>query len=249
MRKTLVYDLPIRIFHWLFAASFVVAFIIAKSVDDESSTYAYHMLLGIFMATMVVLRIIWGLVGPEHARFTSFPVSPSSLLSYGKELFVEKPKKYIGHNPASSLAALVMFFCSLGLAFSGYMMVEMNSKHFYEEVHEVFAHLFLIAAIMHVAGVVFHTLRFKDIIGLSMITGYKNVTEESDKSHGMGSHNIFAGIIFLAIVLSTASLLLNNYNITTGQLQIGQAKFNLVEIENETEGGEYNDGDNKGDDD
>lgn len=241
MRKTLVYDLPIRIFHWLFAASFVVAFIIAKTVDDESSTYAYHMLLGIFMATMVVLRIIWGFIGSEHARFTSFPVSPSSLLRYGKELFVEKPKKYIGHNPASSLAALIMLFCTLGLAFSGYMMVEMHSKHFYEEVHEVFAHLFLVAAIMHVAGVIFHTLRFKDIIGLSMITGYKNITDESDKNHGMGSHNILAGIIFLVIVLSTATVLLKNYNATSGQLQIGTTKFNLVEVENDE--GEDNDGD------
>lgn len=243
MRKTLVYDLPIRIFHWLFASSFVVAFIIAKTIDDESSAYAYHMLLGIFMATMVIFRIFWGFVGPEHARFTSFPVSPSSLLSYGKELFVEKPKKYIGHNPASSLAALVMFFCTLGLAFSGYMMVEMHSKHFYEEVHEVFAHLFLVAAIMHVAGVVFHTLRFKDIIGLSMITGYKNEVENDDKSHQQGSHNIIAGIIFLAVVLSTATTLLNNYNATTGQLQIGQTKYSLVEIENENFEGENDDGD------
>lgn len=238
MKKTLVYDLPIRIFHWLFAASFVVAFIIAKTIDDESSTYAYHMLLGIFMASMVVLRIIWGLVGPKHARFTSFPVSPKSLISYGKDLFVEKPKRYIGHNPASSLAALVMLFCSLGLAFSGYMMVEMHSKHFYEEVHEIFAHLFLVAAIMHVAGVVFHTIRFKDIIGLSMVTGYKNATEESDKDQAISSHHVIAGLIFLVITASTAAILLKNYDATTGQLQIGQAKFNLVEIENEDKDGD-----------
>ena len=71
MNKRLVYDLPMRVFHGIFAALFIVAFLIAKTVDDESAAFSYHMLAGFLLVFTVSLRIIWGFVGSKYSRFSS----------------------------------------------------------------------------------------------------------------------------------------------------------------------------------
>ena len=68
MRKLLVYDFPTRVFHWLFAGFFLVAFAIANLVDDDSVRFALHMLAGLGMVFVVMLRLVWSLVGTRHAR-------------------------------------------------------------------------------------------------------------------------------------------------------------------------------------
>ncbi|MCB0351784.1 MAG: cytochrome b, partial [Bdellovibrionales bacterium] len=72
MKKQLVYDLPLRIFHFLFATIFISTFLITKLVDDESIIFTYHMLAGFVLGFIVLLRIIWGAVGTKYSRFTSF---------------------------------------------------------------------------------------------------------------------------------------------------------------------------------
>ena len=72
MRTALVYDLPTRLFHWLFSGLFLISFIISKNIDDESILFSYHMLSGIMLSGLVVWRILCGLIGSEHARFTGF---------------------------------------------------------------------------------------------------------------------------------------------------------------------------------
>ena len=81
MRNRMIYDLPTRIFHWLFAGLFIAAFLIAKTVDDESPAFSYHMLAGLLLTLIVLLRILWGFVGTKHSRFASFALYPKDLLA------------------------------------------------------------------------------------------------------------------------------------------------------------------------
>ena len=74
--RVLVWDLPTRIFHWLFAGSFIAAFTIGQVVDDDAAAFKLHMLLGGVMALLVLLRVAWGLVGSRHARLSSFAFGP-----------------------------------------------------------------------------------------------------------------------------------------------------------------------------
>lgn len=84
MKTTKVYDLPTRIFHWLFAATFVGAFFIAKVIDDDSPSYVFHMLLGLVLVLTVALRVVWGVVGSRYARFSSL-----SLLSQANSYSIQ----------------------------------------------------------------------------------------------------------------------------------------------------------------
>ena len=69
MKKSLAYDLPLRIFHWLFALLFVTAFVMGKTVDDDSSLFSYHMMAGLSTGFILTLRIVWGFIGTVYSRF------------------------------------------------------------------------------------------------------------------------------------------------------------------------------------
>jgi hypothetical protein len=101
-----------------------------------------------------------------------------------------------------------MFLLTLGLVCTGLQMVNGNNKEFFEEVHKVFAHLFLFVVIAHVAGVVFHTLRHRDPIGLSMVSGYKNEVQGQPEAE---SSSMLVGVVFLVLIFGFAAFLLSKF--------------------------------------
>lgn len=186
MKKIKIYDLPTRIFHWLFAVLFISSYFIAETIDDDSVLYSYHMLLGMVMMAVVILRIIWGFCGSPYARFSSFELNPRALFNYFSSMLGTKTRRYVGHNPASSWAALAMMFFGIGLGVTGILMSKKVSKDFFEDIHELMADGFLITVIAHIAGILFHQFKHRDRIGMSMISGEKvKVDEEAQatKSH------------------------------------------------------------------
>jgi len=214
--KILVYDLPTRLFHWIFASLFLTAFTIAKTTDDESIVFSYHMLLGLLLGGLVIWRIIWGFIGSRYARFSSFALSPVQLKDYFFGILTGSKKRWAGHNPASSWAALAMLLLAFGLAVTGYLMVT-GSKETFEDFHEFLANMFMIIAVFHVSGVIFHSMRFKDQIALSMVTGKKDFAEPE---LAVKSSRSFAAIVLLALVFSGGIYLFKGFNSNNGELLV-----------------------------
>ncbi|MCB0311578.1 MAG: cytochrome b/b6 domain-containing protein, partial [Bdellovibrionales bacterium] len=61
MNEKRIYDFPTRVFHWLFALSFIIAFTIGNTVDDDAALFSYHMLSGLVLCFLLTFRIPWGL--------------------------------------------------------------------------------------------------------------------------------------------------------------------------------------------
>lgn len=246
MEKTLIYDWPTRIFHWLFAGMFIAAFFIAKTFDDESAIYPYHMLLGLSMALIVLLRIVWGIVGSRNAKFTSFSLGPKELVNYLKAVIGSKNQHNAAHNPASSWIAIIMMFLALGLAVTGYLMTVKVYKEVFEEIHEVFANAFVVAAILHVSGIVLHTLRYKDGIGLSMLHGLKKI--ENVNESGIAHPYRLVGVLFSIMILLFLIYLNNNYDrqkqnlvIFNKSIQLGEGEKNSLEFDEKKTESKYED--------
>ncbi len=104
-----VWDPFVRFFHW----SLVLAFLIAYFVEPEDSTLAVHVWAGYAVGGLVVLRIVWGFVGPKHARFRDFLFGPFAALKYLFSMFGGHSKRYLGHSPAG---AWMVFSLLLGLS-------------------------------------------------------------------------------------------------------------------------------------
>lgn len=259
--NTRVYDLPTRLFHGVFAASFVAAFAIANLVDDESQLFAYHMLAGLLMVFVLAWRLVWGLIGSQHARLTDFQLNPAALLRYLAGVFSEQTTngqttngqttgeqetsgqktKWAGHNPASSWAAVAMFALAIGLGVTGYLMASGDAEA-YEDLHEFFANSFLVVVLLHVAGVVLHQLKHQDQLGLSMLTGNKQQLDQSAAS--VRSHTLVA-VLMLTATLWFGRYLLQQFTANTGTLQLFGSTLQLTE----QEGGENGEGDEQDDDD
>lgn len=242
MRNTLVYDWPTRVFHWMFALLFIGAFFIAKVLDDDSALYPYHMIMGLTMAALVVFRIFWGLFGTRYAKFNSFMLSPVSVVEYFKDLLTSKTSKVLSHNPASSWAAIIMMLLTLGLALTGYLMTTGSRQDVIKEVHELLANAFVIVVIAHIAGIIFHTIRHKDMIGLSMVDGQK---VSVPGSLGVEKSYPALGLVVFVLVLAFLGNLVRNYDSNQKTLKVFGATLQVGENENENEGGRRdNDGDN-----
>lgn len=239
MRNRLVYDLPLRLFHWLFAALFIVAFLVAKTVDDESLVFSYHMLAGLLLGFLVCLRIIWGFVGTQHSRFSGFALHPRDLLAYFKGILSGDKRKWAGHNPASSWAAIVMFALALGLGVTGYLMAS-GQKEAFEDVHELLANGFLVVVLMHIAGVVLHVLRHQDGIAMSMIDGAKGGVPSGET---IANSRPVVAVVFLGLIAAFALHLAKNFNSQDRTLNFFGTVLQLGENE-ENEGAEH--GDSKG---
>lgn len=227
MKKHLVYDLPTRVFHWLFAALFVTAFAIAKTVDSESPLYSFHMLAGLLLGFTVLLRLIWGLVGTRHAKFSSFALHPKNLLEYFTGIFSGDKKRWAGHNPASSWAAIVMMLLALGLGLTGYLMAN-GQKERFEDLHEILANGFFVIVLLHVAGVLLHALRHQDGIGMSMLHGRKKEVLNNDV---IPSARPAVAFLFVVLVAGFSWQLFRNYNFKNQTLKLFGNTLQLGEVE------------------
>jgi len=101
-QSTYVWDPLIRLFHW----SLVLAFLISYLTGDELETI--HAYSGYLILTLISVRIIWGFIGTEHARFSNFVRPVPVAISYLRGLFTGNAKKYTGHNPAGGLMVLAL---------------------------------------------------------------------------------------------------------------------------------------------
>jgi len=167
--RILVWDLPVRIFHWLLAASFAGAFLTAESERWRD----VHVMLGYTMLVLVVFRIVWGFIGTRHARFSGFAYGPSRVLAYLRSLAARAPAHYTGHNPAGSWAIHALLALTIAAGATGLALYNDVGGRWLEHLHEFMANSMLAMVVVHVAGVVGGSLLHRENLVRSMITGYK----------------------------------------------------------------------------
>ncbi len=168
-----LWDPVVRIAHWGIAAA-----VLLNGLVTEDGGIA-HVWIGWAMLGLLALRLTWGFVGPDEARFTAFPPSLGGALGHLRALVRGERPRYRSHNPAGALVAYVFWamlalVSATGIAMTGTGPVgslERNTAietqdwstldlseggewdEWLEEVHELAANLILLLAVLHVAGV------------------------------------------------------------------------------------------------
>ncbi len=185
-----VWDLPVRVFHWLLALSFTGAYLTAE-MDDWRLV---HVTLGYTLAGLVGFRIIWGVVGTDSARFSRFVRGPQTTLRYLRSMIDGRPQHFTGHNPAGAMAIVLMLVIALFLASSGWLLYTERAGEWMEEVHELIANLMLAVVLLHVAGVIVASLLHRENLAKAMVTGYKQATS------GTPAQSLRAGTALLLLI-------------------------------------------------
>lgn len=169
-RAILVWDAPLRIFHWLMVLCFAGAYLTAES----ESLRLVHVTLGYTMAGLVGFRLIWGVVGPRHARFSNFVRGPAAVICYLRALFSGHPQRYVGHNPAGALAIIALLGITLLLVASGWANYNDIGGNWSEELHEGVANAMLALVAIHVAAVLGSSWLHRENLVGAMLHGRKN---------------------------------------------------------------------------
>ena len=206
MQRVLVWDLPTRLFHGLLTVGVLCAFAIVQFAGERSSLFPYHAMLGVIVGVMVALRVVWGLIGTRYARFGSFLYSPVSVIEYLKGIFTGEGGRYVGHNPGSGYAILLMLGLTLIVAISGLLMSGGNET--VAEIHAICAYVLIGVVVIHVLGVILHTIRHRENITLSMVTGRK----DAEAPDGIPSAAPLAGVVFTLVTILLAAGLYQNYD-------------------------------------
>ena len=176
-----VWDPFVRFFHWSLVAGFVVAYATGDEIEKV------HVAAGYTIAGLVAARIVWGLIGPRHARFSNFVRCPRGVLSYLRDVALLRAPRYLGHNPAGGAMIVALLAALIGTCTTGYMMTTDAywGAKWVEGVHELFANLTVGLIVAHVLGVLVASFEHRENLVASMITGRKRKADRSESKGGL----------------------------------------------------------------
>lgn len=208
--KILVWDIPTRLFHWLFAGSFAVAFL----TSEVESLFALHVFAGLLMLALIAFRLVWGLIGSRYARFSSFPFNPVAAVRYGLEVVKGGARRYIGHNPAGSLAIYAMILLAPAIGASG--LGTLLGGEAYREIHEGIAWGMLALVGIHLLGVLVESLAHRENLARAMVNGRK----QGVSGDGIRSGRPFAAVALLTLVVAFAGVFVRGYDPTQDTVKL-----------------------------
>jgi len=176
-----VWDPLVRLFHWSLVAAFAVAYL------TEEDYLPLHTWAGYIVLGLISFRLIWGVIGSRHARFSDFLYSPATVMAFIRDTLNLRARRYLGHNPAGGAMILMLLASLLLTGFTGlaiYGIAEQAGPlaglstspllaEAFEEVHEFFANFTLLLVIVHVAGVIVESLLHQENLVRAMLDGYK----------------------------------------------------------------------------
>jgi cytochrome b len=171
------WDPFVRAFHWSLVALVLLEVAI---LDDEGRA---HVLAGYAVGALIALRLAWGFTGPRNARFASFPPSPGAARRHLVNLLKgRRDGPHLSHNPLGALMVYNLLATLIGIVATGIMM---RMDRFWgvdwvETAHETLVDWLLLSIGLHIAGVMFESLRSGVNLVGAMVTGWKKSPERSD---------------------------------------------------------------------
>ena len=178
-----VWDSFVRIFHWSLVLTFTVAWLSGEELE------VLHAWAGYAVFGLVLLRVVWGVIGTRHARFSDFVYPPAAVKTFLGDTLQLRARRYLGHNPAGGAMIVLMLLCLVLVSVTGVAVYGIEEgagplamlagssaalEEVFEEMHELFASLMLLLIVIHVAGVVVESLIHRDNLVKAMVTGRKH---------------------------------------------------------------------------
>lgn len=137
------WDINTRLFHWINVLCVMTLSILGLIMLNKTSIgisgteagiglKAVHVSVGYLFATNLIIRIIWGFIGPRHSRFSALLPSKNfkqEITSFKASVASGQPQTFIGHNPKGRLFILLMFLLMTLIMLTG--MVRAGTDIYY----------------------------------------------------------------------------------------------------------------------
>jgi cytochrome b len=172
-RMVRVWDPLVRLFHWSLVGLFAFSYFTG---DEWKSAHIYS---GYAIAGLIAFRVVWGLVGSRHARFSDFLYSPLTVLRFLADTARMRARRYLGHNPAGGMMVLALLATIAVIATSGYMMTTDAywGVEWVGELHETAVYVAIGLVGLHILGVILASVEHRENLARAMITGQKRLDD------------------------------------------------------------------------
>lgn len=200
--RILVWDLPLRLFHWLLVAAVFGAVITGQL---GGGLIDWHGRFGLLIVGLVVFRLIWGLVGSTYARFGQFFPTPAKIRAY-----LRGEWRQPGHNPLGALSVFALLgvltvqlltglVANDDIAFVGplFDLVGRDISNLATGWHKLLVNLLILLIVLHLAAIMFYAHVKKDNLIKPMVRGWKDVAAGEPARGG--------GLIALLLALAVAA--------------------------------------------
>jgi cytochrome b len=178
-----IWDLPIRLFHWL-----LVVLLLVSWLTQWRNWMRLHMLCGLAILTLLLFRVLWGFIGSDTARFSHFLRSPVEAVRHLMRLTRREPDTEAGHNAAggwSVVALLAILFVQVGTGLGANDdaiaegpiagIVGKDWSNWLSHIHHLNFTVIEIAVVLHVLAIVaYRVLKGQNLL-LPMVTGKKRL--------------------------------------------------------------------------
>ncbi|MDN5005945.1 cytochrome b/b6 domain-containing protein [Bradyrhizobium sp. GCM10027634] len=171
MAQVAVWDLPLRLWHWVLAACVLVAWF-TPTVHDR-----LHRIVGYAVIGLLVFRLVWGFCGSRYSRFRMIGVRLRAAPSYLWNLRRGITGRYIGLNPAGTLMLVALLLSLTISAITGALSVTVTffGVWWIEDTHAYASDAVIVLVVLHVAGVVGMSMLQRENLIRAMITGRKRI--------------------------------------------------------------------------
>ncbi len=184
-----IWDPVTRLWHWVFAFSVIANWSMGEFMSFD--TVEWHFIMGYFILGLIVLRIVWGIIGPSPIRITTLVASSFGVKAYLKRMMSRQPSGTRGHNPLGSLSiiAMLLVFGAQGMTglcietedfFEEGPLYEYVSEETAEELsrwHHRLSKVGLALVLLHILAVLFYLLWKRENLIKPMFTGWKWVKQ------------------------------------------------------------------------
>jgi cytochrome b len=184
MRRMKVWDLPVRLFHWV-----LVVLILCAWATQEWDRMNWHKWVGYSILTVLLFRLVWGFVGSDTARFGRFLRSPVAAFRHLAHLGRREPDREIGHNAAGGWMVLVMLALIGVQAGTGLFandlddggktegplmhLVSKERSNWLDKIHSLNFNLIEAVIVLHVLAIVVYAVLKRHDLVRPMVTGTK----------------------------------------------------------------------------
>ncbi|WP_229722507.1 cytochrome b/b6 domain-containing protein [Xylophilus rhododendri] len=168
-----VWDWLVRLTHWLVAVGVALAWFTSEGSE------AWHIRIGYTIAAAVAVRVAWGFIGSRHARFADFLRGPRATLAYARRLMAGREERHLGHNPLGGWMAVALWLTVAGTCFTGWLYTTdaFFGLAWLDQLHQLLAWTVVALVPLHVAGVVFTSLRHRENLVAAMLAGDKRAED------------------------------------------------------------------------
>ncbi len=204
--KIRIWDLPLRLFHWLLVVAVIGSFV---SVKLGGNAMIWHGRFGYIVLALIFFRLIWGFVGTHHARFTQFIKSPKAIFAY-----LKNPTETPGHSPLGAISVIVLLglflsqalaglFASDDIAFDGPLVKYVASTwvELLTSFHRLNEWVLMAIVGVHVGAILYYKYVKKINLISAMITGDKEWTETAPLVQDASKIRLKAMALLMAIAL------------------------------------------------